>query len=767
MIDIDALAAKYYFTNIGTANDPIFRPMDVHHVNSSLFTEAARHFDKYKRYEYPIPLKPNERLKFMQKFRDKTLDYDIRAFWVREMDRIYNGMSAPGMLINGEIVQYHITGKFYFKLNYCRNYKLVNISEFEYERKESFPDLWDYQAIFSNGIDLARALQKNIFTRKTRQIGMSEDMADRMTYNMYTGYGRRMLLAAYDKKFLSDDDGSGTLDKMKFKISHINTHTMFWRNILANNNSGVSFGVKSTTSGTDLYTGTSAISFKDNPEAGVGKSLYELGVEEGGTFLNINNTLDVMEPAIATGIIKTGMIVMHGTAGMKGPAQKQFIELCENPRRRNGIVFADDFTPSDKKPKIRGYGFFYPRQMTLKPFIDKDGNSDITAALDYIDNTERVLWKETLSTKEYNNKVAQYPRYPEESYSVGGSNDILPTELISQQIRLLEEDPSYQGLGTPGMLRETERGSVIFISNEDLPISQRHEPIDESNLKDNDDDRTGCILQYYAPTKVNGSVPEGLYTIVYDPYGINKKGDQLETRDSLACIFVIQNANIYTTFKGSRCVADYLGRPGDVADADKIFYMLSVYYNTSANGLLADDFGGYSLYENNRGEVFTNFKKLNALNYLMKITKGSENQDDFKNSQEYGMPMTPELKIKGLGYFSTLLKTIVGTNNDGDPIYFVNTILNKGMLTRWRDWTGSLSVNLDSLSAMIIYAYARRFNDLRDLEETKLSGGEYEVDLKLQAQNDKYWNYGNNNTKAAPIGFNAIVARLRAQHGIA
>ena len=746
--NLDITAAQHYMRNVGTQDDPIFTPIAITHVNTSLFTEAARHFERFGNYPYPIPKKPEERVKWIKKFKRGLLPVDERRYWLRELKRCIHGMEAPGHLENGEIKTLHISGYYYFKLNYLPMQKLVN----GYRKDNQFGDLWDFQLVRENAEDLAIALHKNFFWRKVRQIGASETGSDRICYDMYFKRGSKSLIAAYDKTYIHDVDGGGTFDKLLKKIHFVNSYTPFWQKILAKNVSdpiGISFGKRSA-DGDYLYSGMSAISFKNTPEAGVGKSLTRLLVEEWGTFENIDRVLDVMEPAIKTGDIQTGILVGHGTAGLKGKAQQQFIELCENPRKRNGLVFEDIFTPKDKRPYKKGCAFFYPRQKTLAPYIDENGNTmpnETWAAV----NRERKEWKDSNLAKEnLHNKIAQYATYMRESYSTKGNNDILPIDLISNQIDRLENDYILKGFGTHGMLKEIGE-NVIFVKNEGLPLEQQHEPIDESNVKDVDD-KHGCITVYLQPFTIAGQVPPDLYEAVYDTIGVNKIADKVEYRNSLACILVYQKSNPYTPFTGRRLAATFLGRPELISDVDRIAQLLCKYYNLNHEGPLAADYGGNLLFENNRGETMTNFKHLDSLSYLTKTVKGGDNIESYNATQVYGITMTDQLKQRGLQGVGQMLREIVGTTDSGQPIYMVDTFYNLGMLKRWRDWSGSLTENLDSLSALILLYYLQKFSSLRDKEEAILGPSE------IIQNNARYWNANN---RGAPETFREASQRIQ------
>ena len=127
------------------------------------------------------------------------------------------------------------------------------------------------------------------------------------------------------------------------------------------------------------------------------------------------------------------------------------------------------------------------------------------------------------------------------------------------------------------------------------------------------EDPHGCIRRWFAPEYVETQlssrtireIPKGLYSITYDPVGVDKDKKDITNKHSHNSIKVWMNPHYLNGFK-QKLVACYYGRPDKLEEADYICYLLAVYYNCI----------GTTNVEVNRGETVSNFKKWGALKYL-------------------------------------------------------------------------------------------------------------------------------------------------------
>ena len=708
-IDWKYVEDTFYFRNIGTDDYPIFEPINITHVDTSFITEVGKHYVKHGKYPYAPPKDPAAKERWLTKFTNRDLPANEVDFWLREMDRVYDGVLLNNQLVNGQYKDVYVSGAFYFKLNYCPIDKLVVLPDGSDYRDIGMPDFWHWQFMYDNGKRLARYLGKNILIVKSRQTGFSNDLSDDFTYDMYTTNHFRGLIAAFDATFLSDKDQGGTLDKIRAKIFHLNESTPFWMPVLNDAVDGIAFGRK-TQNGTKFISGVTALSFAKKAGKGVGKSLHRIGIEEVGEFENVMDMYTMMGPAMYSGTRKTALCTFHGTAGKNARAQREFLSICDNPQMVDAIVFSDWLR---KKPRPKGYAFFYGRQLNLYPeFTDKDGNSADEDAKNYIINVERPSKKETLSIEDYEAYLAQYPVDPDELSARTSDLGLLPVELIDAVIDRIKNDPrSTEGIRY-GIFQEISPGEVVFVENSKLLPSQRHDFIDESRFKEIKD-FTGCWALIKDPIRIGKTVPTDAYIGAYDPYGIDKKKNALTGRDSIGAFYVMEQiVPGYNT--GCSFAAVWLGRPGDVKDADAQVLLGCKFFNLRTSVSDKTYRGGNMLFENNRSQVFTNFSNWGEIEYMMRQPANRTNRDIYTETQDYGITLTPGLKQRGVELVNKLLSMPIGLNTHGNVIHLVDTLPILPILTRLSTWTGDLTENFDSLSALIILAYAyEEYNALR------------------------------------------------------
>ena len=225
----------------------------------------------------------------------------------------------------------------------------------------------------------------------------------------------------------------------------------------------------------------------------------------------------------------------------------------------------------------------------------------------------------------------------------------------------------------------------------------------------------GCIRVWFNPIKVQYTdkegkqvygTPPGLYSISYDPVGVNKENKLITNKHSHNSIKVWMEPCKYNNFK-SACVASYYGRPDKLEEADWICYCLARLYNCV----------GTVAVEINRGETVSNFKKWRALRYLMKdpieiwdtSLKGSV-------ASTYGVNMGDgPKKLEGLRLLKEMLYTEIGKDENGSEIYFFQTIYDYQSILELKKWNAV--GNFDRVSEMIMRALRWRLFDVKAAKE--------------------------------------------------
>lgn len=186
-------------------------------------------------------------------------------------------------------------------------------------------------------------------------------------------------------------------------------------------------------------------------------------------------------------------------------------------------------------------------------------------------------------------------------------------------------------------------------------------------------------------------IPEGLYSINYDPVGIDKDKDEITNKHSHNCIQVWMNPHYLNGFK-QKLVAVYYGRPDTLEEADRICYYLARYYNCI----------GTTNVEINRGETVSNFRKWGALQYLSceplfvfdPSFKGKVNNT-------YGYNISGEAhKLDCIRLLKEFLYEEIGKDEQGNTIRNFHRIYDYQTILELKKW--SAKGNYDRVSSMLL-----------------------------------------------------------------
>lgn len=714
MSHLDEIAAKYNFKNIGSEDDPIFEPMSISFINTAQITQVGDYFKKHGDYEYPVPKTDEERNEWVHKFQNKLLPYDERAFWVREDERKRNGLWVPAGLENGKVKEIYIPGRYYFRLNYSRM-SMVDTAVADTigmdaggitfgksrpktgKRELTFPKFWDWQYFLTCLDCLARELGLNFPWAKARRVGASYMGAVDNMYDILEHPMAKVIIAVFDKDYYSNDKKNGTLDRTKEVRDFLNMYTIWWRQSVVDTVDGFTFGrkVKGSSAGiVGFQSGVEGVSFKANPNAGVGGDTFTILVEEAGTFPNelLEAVIGMMKQTLEAGSIKTGMLKVQGTAGAEVAANRYYRSIIKNPRIINGIVTKDLF---GKNYQAEGRAFFYPRHKTLQPFIDEHGNSLTEQALQY-ELEFRAREKAKMTPKAYALHCSQYALSPEDAFEYGSLNSILPTDAINAHIARLEVQQKENGSFEKHGIFVWSDKKAMFLENSKLAGKDKRTPIDPNNLTQVIDWR-GCTTIIEEPVIINNGIPGDLYSMVVDPVGISKIDAKLTSKDSLNCVYVFKNSNTITHDKYESLVAVMIGRTEDPTEFDKQILLLGKYYNINRR----------FLYENNRGNIYGHYllwdKEYDCMKQLIPSPRNDDSMNVFAETQKYGVSMTYKLKIKSLEQYAKYLTTVQYINTVGEPVMNLHRITHLPTLHALKNWDGDLNKNCDPLSSLLIY----------------------------------------------------------------
>ena len=679
-------------------------------VNTHLFTEAD-FYRKNKQYTfYKVDSIPH------------------RQFRKREEYRRRHGFTAPCLLRNGVVQDVRITGGMYNYLNYTMIEQLdttsakATLNASTGKKKYDFPKFIDAQFWTWHVMEFAANNGFHLIIDKTRRGGFSYIMAADSANELNLNSRKVTIHVAADKKYLTATGGltDFTINNLRF----YETKTPFVRGLLTTNAENFKLGFKlpnGTVSPKSWNSALFSVSAMNNPDCAIGKDAVKVKVEELSTMENFDQFMSVTEPAMKTGSYVTGNLFCWGTA-TSGNMQI-FEQNFYSPSSFNFMPFENVW---DKDSRNEVCGYFKPYCWGLQGQIgdayglDNDGNSNIEIGL-RIAFKERQKKKETAKTfADYINYLGQYANMPSESFSSTTENLFSSERLMAweEQLRtnsqykfyvdgtIVEDNTAPYGVRFKSNARIEAEGGIL---NKDF-----YEYINGVPIKSHEHHH-GCIRVWFNPIKIQYTdkegnqvygTPPGLYSISYDPVGVNKENKLITNKNSHNSIKVWMEPCKYNNFK-SACVASYYGRPDKLEEADWICYALARLYNCV----------GTVAVEINRGETVSNFKKWRALRYLMKdpieiwdtSLKGSV-------ASTYGVNMGDgPKKLEGLRLLKEMLYTEIGKDENGNEIYFFQTIYDYQSILELKKWNAV--GNFDRVSEMIMRALRWRLFDVKAAKE--------------------------------------------------
>ena len=659
-------------------------------INTHLFYEVADYYRKNKVFTtYKVDSIPH------------------RQFRRREQYRRTYGYSAPCLLCpDGSIQNIRITGDHYNFLNYTRieqlNEKSIKRGNTNTATKHyDFPKFFDAQFWMYHVLEFAKNNGFHIIIDKTRRGGFSYMMASTSANAVNVQPRKVVINVAVDKKYLTMTGGltDFAINGLKF----YEEKTPFKRGIFSTVKENFRLGYKlpnGIEADNSWRSALLSVSAQNNPDCAIGKDALIVNVEEVSTMDNFDEFMEVTEPAMRTGAYTTGMLRAWGTA-TSGNMQV-FEQNFYNPKAYNFRPFENVW---DKDARNEVCGFFKPYCWALQGEIngihgvDQWGNSNMLIGLE-ISSRERIKKKQSSKTySEYINYLGQYANYPSESFSSASENIFSSEELTEWENRLrVDSDLHFY---VDGILEENEIGQVTFISNKQAQLKGKkvYDYITGVPRKGHEDPH-GCIRRWFAPETievrdkygvVRREVPEGLYSITYDPVGVDKEKNEITNKHSHNSIKVWMNPHYLNNFQ-QKLVACYYGRPDTLEEADRICYLLAKYYNCVRTTNV----------EVNRGETISNFKKWKALKYIASeplYVWDPSYKGKINNTYGYSIGNSDK-KLNGLRLLKEFLYEEVGKDEAGNPvrnfhrIYDYQTILE---LKKWND-----KGNFDRVSEMIL-----------------------------------------------------------------
>lgn len=676
----------------------MFTSEDIAFVNTAELTKTGQTYLKTGKYTQAHP-----------KY-DKR-EYD--AFWDEEERRCKEGMTIPGKLIkdangNYALQQIHITGEHYGYLNFGEikrskgfensggllkspNGEVISKIDTQAVTKSFFlPDFWDGDYYFFKARELCKKIGKHLVIGKARRKGYSYKNGW-IIANKANLYRRSTsVVGAYDAASLFDD---GTMVKVMNYLDFINKHTDWNKSRLSNTLEHIEIGFRFRGDATkrgflsNIYTAI----LKGNAGGMRGKDADELLIEEGGKCPNLSEVLDATLKTLSDGIYTTGLLTVFGTGGGDENQWQGFEDLFYEAYARNFVMFENIW---DDDMLGTGCGFFHGSFMNKPGLIDIYGNSDIKGAVEF---NEKEKAKVKHDPAKLNALEMEEPEKPSQAFS-RAANNVFPSVEINEQLRRVTRDPQLQGLGREGLFTPSRDGIKFLdrLTVED-DVKELIPPAVTNYPPKPDDDVRGCWVLWDMPyrDKQTGLIPDNLYSVWNDPYGISKSLDYVSSKDSLAVTWIYENPNNFTPTKGDRLVGCFIGRREDTEEYDDQMFLGVQFYNAML------------LYENDRGDVYSNAKKRGLLHLLKDEPEFQYQKALQKGGQgrKKGISIASNMnrKANGVVYLKKWLLEVRGYDENGVKLLNLHYIYDAGVLRELLKYNGKR--NADRVSALIVGMY--------------------------------------------------------------
>lgn len=471
-----------------------------------------------------------------------------------------------------------VTGDMYYFMNYSP-IMLNRKSETSgvYLRVEGFPDFWEGIYYRYHYWDQARRFGKHCMELARRGCAKSFTFASKMSHNLILGENsenkRRVttILTAYLKEYLSQKDG--TLTKFTPMIDFCAENTEFPRLMVKRSSVDMiwQMGYKNANGNVKgSLNSVMAVSVKDDEGKVRGKRGFVL-FEEMGSYKNFRGVWDNVRDSVKEGSHVFAQLIAVGTAGDSESDFSGIKTILYNPNAYE--VYALDNVYDQKGKGTDKFAYFFPSYISRAGCMDKDGNSDVVAAMLEI-LMERWMVKQGGDPASLLSRIAQMPITPAEAILKVKSN-FFPVVMLNERLRQLDTDPRAYDDIYVGTLIDAG-GEVQFRATDDVPI--RKWPVDNTEQ--------GALEIYTMPQ--SNHVTSHRYIIGVDPVD----NDQAESSSLFSC-FVF---DLFT----DEIVAEYTGRKPFAEDNYEIVRLLGVFYNASI------------MYEANRKGMYAYFAKKHA-----------------------------------------------------------------------------------------------------------------------------------------------------------
>lgn len=478
--------------------------------------------------------------------------HKYKQYWRNEREKVLNGYIVDDQ---------YIPPFYYWYLNFCPIYNDVI-------KKKCLGDVWDSDLWFFQYIMLCMLQGKHAAVVKARQRGYSFKIMA-LLYWCYSWHeGSVNTIGAYKEEY--------TLKSwrfLEFYRKHLNANT-YWRRGPVVPKSLEWYERTQLVDGSyhGLDSKLSATTFKVSPENGVGGSQTIFFYEEAGIAPKLLETVGYVRPALEKGSKTTGIIILSGSVGDLEDC-KDLKEVFYRPDSHNFLSIDNIW---DKKSGYTKCGLFVSEAYNLAGFIDNEGNSLISEALEFIKkNNEKVksIKRKDLAQLD----ISQKPTSPEEAFDQRKISEFPIEELQRQQerINIKDEKNLWKYKPLKCTLYEDDNGK-IQVNTRNLPDEHKYPIIPTW------EDKRGVVTIYQPPEQ---QPKFHTYFAGVDTVEV----DETTTSESVMSVDIYQrmvkvrykdvDGKIRTRVEGGKIVATYRGRHTPIEKSNEQAWFLIKMYN--------------------------------------------------------------------------------------------------------------------------------------------------------------------------------------------
>ena len=584
----------------------------------------------------------------------------------------------------------YIPGKMYWYLNYHPIMLSRTINGIDYQVPD-MPDFWEGVWWRMTGWWEARRDKANfaeISSRgKSKSYCLSSALAEVYTIGDFEPpkgqkvRNARAVVMAGTKEYLIKD---GTLNKFEDAVSFLSEQTQYpakqlqaslkdmtWQRGFIDLDSGAKKGTLNTVLG---------VAIKEDIEKGRGKRAAVIGIEEFGAFPNVDAVYNIALPSVTDGDKTFGQIILIGTGGSEGNDFSGAMNMIYHPK---GYGIKSYENVWDEEGKAKGQSIFcFPAYVNRSGCMNEDGISDVTLALFRICCERWIKKHNTSDPMQLTRTIAEYPITLQDAI-MQRTGAYFPAAQLMERLQEIDNDPNFYDSVYVGNMFQNSQGGVEFEPADIEPI--RAFPHKTNKLE-------GAVEIYEKPqVNSSGRVPEGRYIGGLDPID-----DDESNTMSLVSIFIL---DLWT----DRIVCEWTGRLSSADECYERVRLIVMYYNAKL------------LYENNKKGVFTYFKRMNCVKYMMEtptVLKDTVQSKENLNNTSYGANATASFNSTARFYIKDwLLKTINVVRKVDDEevevsLHNYNLLKQRALIQELIAW--NINGNFDRVSALGMLMWARQ-----------------------------------------------------------